>query len=314
MTYRRQERAIKKAKRTVILKVIILSIFSILIIFLLQKAFFLAINKIADLKVKFIVADQGVIEERIDAKALIIIKEDLYISKKDGRFENLVKEKQKIRLNSNIGYFIDNSGTKTLLKAPSSGIFTKKIDGLEQSIENIDLDNLSIEIFSNKNKKEKIQNDLIDANTPVFKVIDNFSPMYLLIMIADSELKEKINESQLKIVYENKILGKVKLINLKEEADHTIILLELDHFAEKLMSNRFIEVELIYNLESGYIIPEKALIEVEGKKGIYTMKGERVNFKEVEVFLIRDEQAVVKGLLPNEILVENPDSIKIRTN
>lgn len=88
------------------------------------------------------------------------------------------------------------------------------------------------------------------------------------------------------------------------------MLLELPAFCPELMGQRYIKVKLVFDSQSGIVIPEKALVNKGSEKGIYCIKEEQVYFKAVKVLKSRNHEAVIDGMEVNDILVSNPEYVR----
>ncbi len=289
------------------LKIVLLSCLAVLIIGIIYQlgqntySTFIKLNR--DIKV----AEYGHIEDKISGQAIVLNKEELASAEFEGHFENMVKDREKTSRGTLLGYYISSRG-QTPLRAPVSGIFMRRTDGLEEVFRDINLQAVSPEIFQYKTSAVA-ENMNIQAGQAVYKIVNNLEPTRLLVHFPLDNIDfDIIAKQQVNVILDGKDMGKAIVKDMKQDFGEMLIILEFNDFREELLNQRYVGVELAFNSRSGYLIPEKALVEKEGKKGIYCTKDEDITFKPVDVIKIKDGKAVVEGLNKNDMLLINPSS------
>jgi len=251
------------------------------------------------------VVEYGRLEDKQAAKAIFLNKEVTVAAEYDGRFENMVKDREKTSRGSLLGYYIGARG-QTPIMAQASGIFSLKTDGLETVLGNLSLPVVTPEVFQYQTIPPR-EGEIILAGQTIYKIVDNLLPTRLL---AHYPLEANNNDlqlkQQLKVVMAGKDLGKATITDLKTDFGEQLVMLELNGFREDLLNQRYVDVELVFGSYPGYIIPATALVEKEGKKGVFCTQDESIIFKAVEIVKIKDDKAVVEGLNKNDLLVINP--------
>jgi putative membrane fusion protein len=251
------------------------------------------------------VVKYGCLEDKLVGKAIVINREEPVLAQTEGRFENMVKENEKVSKGALLGYFTDAQG-KTPLQAQLSGIFVSHPDGLEEIFSAMSLQEVTPEIFAYKISPTTAEQP-IETGQAIFKIVDSLQPTRLLMQFPLTKVDFEVQDQQsVKILLAGKDLGKAVVTGIKQDSENLFIELECSCFQEELLSQRYVELEVVFNSYSGYLIPDKAIVESEGKKGIYCSNGEDITFKPVKIIKTKDDIVVVEGLNKNDLLVNNP--------
>ena len=298
----RLERRVKKM--TIIKAAMLLSLAVLALVFIYQ----LGVNTrstISKLGQDIRNVEYGILEDKLIGKAIVLHKEEVVVAQSEGNFENMLKDKERTPKGSLLGYYMNSEG-KIPLRAAVSGIFTCNTDGLEGVFREVNLQAITPEVFKYKTAY-KIEGQPTQSGQAIYKIVDSLQPTRLLVHFPldkinfDIEVKQKVN-----IYFKGKNLGEAQVIEMKEDFGELLVIIEFDGFREDLLSQRYIEVEVVFDSQEGYLIPEKALVEREGKKGIYCLNGEDITFKPVNVVKIKGDMLIVKGLNENDMLLTNP--------
>jgi len=302
---RRMARLERRVKKMTIIKAVMVLCLAVLALGFIYQLGVNTRSTISKLGQDIKAVEYGVLEDKLRGKAIVLRKEEVVLAESEGHFENMLKEKERTPKGSLLGYYMNSQG-KTPLRAAVSGIFTCNTDGLEEVFRDVNLQSITPEVFKYKTT-HKIEGQPTQAGQAVYKIVDSLHPTRLLVHLPldeinfDVEVKQKVN-----IYFEGKDLGKAEIIEMKKDFGELLIIIEFDGFREDLLSQRYIEIEVVFDSQEGYIIPEKALIEREGKKGIYCLNGEDITFKPVNVIKTKDGMLIVKGLNENDMLLTNP--------
>jgi putative membrane fusion protein len=255
-----------------------------------------------------ILAQYGTIEEILQGQGLVLRHETVFAAPATGFFENMVNDGKKVRINGLVGYYI-SKGEKTTLKASSSGLFTRQIDGLEGVLQNVDVSAAGPEIFSYRIQYHDPEAEF-KAGQGVYKIIDNLEPTRLLLQFPQQQVT--IDKNQLvSLTVDGTRLGECNIVDYKNDFQKLVVMVETADFREELLNKRQVSAELTLKSPSGYLIPEKSVINHGQEKGIYCVDGEEVTFRTVQVLAIKDGTAVVEGLQPNDMVIVKPDKIKL---
>jgi len=302
---RRMARLERRDKRMSVVKVGLLlglCIFALAIIYRLSINTISAVSKLnRDVKV----VEYGTMEDKLSGQAIVLNKEKLVLAASAGHFDNMVKEQEKISKGALLGYFVTAQG-QTPLRAKESGTFIRKTDGLEEVFQNIDLQAVTPEVFKYKTSQVKEEQSVLEGQ-PIYKIVDSLDPTRLLIHFPLQNINFDVKpQQQVKILLKGKELGDAVITDMKQDFGEMLIMVKFRSFQEELLPQRFVEVEVVFDSCSGYLIPEKALVENDGKKGIYCSNGEDSTFKPIKIIKTKDDICLVEGLKQNDMIVTNP--------
>ena len=249
--------------------------------------------------------EYGCLEDKLVGRAIVINHEEMVLAQNEGRFENMVKEGEKVSKGALLGYYVDAQG-KSALRAQLSGIYVSQTDGLEETFRTMSLQEVTSEVFNYKTSRAAGDRP-IAAGQAIYKIVDSLQVTRLLIQFPGDKADFEISDQQTaKVLLAGKDLGKAVVTAIKQDSENIFVIMDCSSFREELLGQRYVELEVVFNSYSGYLIPEKALVEREGKKGIYCSNGEDITFKPVKIIKIKDDIVVVEGLNINDLLVKNP--------
>ena len=251
------------------------------------------------------VVEYGTLEERLSAEAVVLNQEQIFLARDAGRFENLVKDKEKVGKGTLLGYFITNEG-KSTLRAPQAGIFVRGTDGLEEIFTHIDLAAVTPEVFQYKPVPAFLDKP-VQTGQPIYKIVDSLVPTRLLIRMTADKLESAVQPGvNVDILYENENWGQGRIAEMKQEAGDVMLLVQLDHFSDQTINKRFVKVEVVLDTHTGFLVPAEAIIEKDWEKGVYCAVGSSTKFKPVEIIKQKNDTVLVRGLDKNDFIVTNP--------
>lgn len=255
------------------------------------------------------VVTQGNLVDSINGTALVINQELLVEAPKPGRFENLVRENEKVYKGQTLGCITDQN-QKLLIISPDTGIYSTQIDGLEQVLRNPVLNATGPEIFSYQPRVVNAD-PKVTAGQPVCKVIDNLRPNTLIVRlngtdICPSDIKEG---GRVTLWIQGQKVGAALIREISLD-NPVLVKIEMDNFSEVLLGRRYYEVTINQELGSGLLIPASALLGQDVERSVYSYKDGKIYPKKVQVKKIKDGQALVTGVELNEMVVGNPSVIE----
>lgn len=270
-----------------------------------QKAF----RNLKEKRMQVVSVVWGDLVESLNGRALVINQEYLVQAPQQGCFENQVQEAAKVCKGQTLGYLVDKD-QKLLLTAPGTGIYSAQIDGMEQVLKDPVLNAVGPEVFS-------FQPRIVNADTKikagqlVCKVIDNLQPNILVVRIDGevSYLSHIKTQSRVSIWLKGQKVSSayVKEIRLDKPA---LLKLETENFSEALIGQRYYDVILTQESDSGLLIPVSAIQGDEANRKVYSYRDGKIYIKKVQVVKIKDKQALVTGLELNEMIVGDPSVIE----
>jgi putative membrane fusion protein len=244
-----------------------------------------------------VLAQYGVIEQKLSGEALVLRRDKVFGGRAGGFFDYLVNDGSKFGINTPLGYYL-SLGEKSTLRAAASGLFTRRIDGLEEVLQNIQLSAVGPETFAYRIQQHDPATEF-KPGQGVYKIVDNLAPTRFLLQFTQHQDNPALEPGQtVSLQVNERVLGKCRVIASKQDFEKLVVLVETPHFREELLHIRQAEAVLTVSSPQGYLVPEKSLLVKGKEKGIYCLNGEEVICKPVRVLAVKDGIAVVEGLQP----------------
>ncbi len=160
---------------------------------------------------------------------------------------------------------------------------------------------------------ETEKENLVDKGEPILKIVDNWQWYYNIVLPLHpgrSLTEEKNVEFEFAFFSGERISAELYYREVDEEAGEV----RLTYLVEKQIPGfekaRWTEASLLYSRHRGIIIPEEAVFEKDGRRGVYLNQGGRVVFNPVSVLETKEEQALVEGLKVNSMVITRPDLVE----
>lgn len=196
--------------------------------------------------------------------------------------------------------------------ASESGYFASKLDGYEGMISVKDIDNLTYErvqsLFSAEpNVTQNAIGKVIDGYAAKFiGIIDKTNKFVELNLMQSNSLNVRFSSSDR--VYTMSV-DSIRPIN--EDESKYLIVLDCSQLDKTLLQNRFENIEIIFDEYTGIKVPRGAIRFKDGVKGVYTILGQEITFKKIDVVYEGDDYVLTSQtsdedylLLYDQILVE----------
>lgn len=156
-------------------------------------------------------------------------------------------------------------------KAPSSGIVSYRVDGLEEKLTFQNLDSITSEMLENLHL---ITGQIVTTSTKEGKIIDNFECYIAISTKSDEAKKAKIGDNvKLKLATNKEIPAEVAKI--KEEKDGRLVIFKINQGVEYLTGYRKISLDIIWWKEQGLRVPNSSIIYENGLSYIIRIKSRR---------------------------------------
>ena len=156
-------------------------------------------------------------------------------------------------------------------KAPSSGIVSYRVDGLEEKLTFQNLDSITSEMLENLHL---ITGQIVTTSTKERKIIDNFECYIAISTKSDEAKKAKIGDNvKLKLATNKEIPAEVARI--KEEKDGRLVIFKINQGVEYLTGYRKISLDIIWWKEQGLRVPNSSIIYENGLSYIIRIKSRR---------------------------------------
>ena len=153
-----------------------------------------------------------------------------------------------------------NSGAE-YVKAPKSGIVSYKVDGLEETLTPSNFSTLSKDFLNKLNLKT---GQIVATSDECGKIIDNSYCYIATISNTEEGRNAKVDDTVRVRFSDNKTI-KAKIVYVSKENDNeNLIILSLDREIEKLTNYRKISFDLIWWSNTGFKIPNSAIVEKDG--------------------------------------------------
>ncbi len=266
-----------------------------------------ALTKQAGLETSLKLSDIKLLENQIDEKVELLNKttDISKIAEYKKQIMNLVTKKAKISGESSAsGSYLKqlynqrakleeqlNSGAE-YIKAPSSGIVSYKVDGLEETLTPNNFSTLSKEFLEKLNLKT---GQLIATNDECGKVIDSSNCYIATISNSEKAKNAKVKDSvQVRLSNTKIINAKIAYIS-QENENETLIILEIDKQISELANYRKISFDLIWWSDTGLKIPNQAIVEENGLNYVVRNRAGYLDKILVEVTRKNDKYSIVSN-------------------
>ena len=272
-----------------------------------------ALTKQAGLETSLKLSDIKLLENQIDEKVELLNKttDISKIAEYKKQIMNLVTKKAKISGESSAsGSYLKqlynqrtkleeqlNSGAE-YIKAPSSGIVSYKVDGLEETLKPNNFSTLSKEFLENLNLKT---GQLIATNDECGKVIDSSNCYIATISNSEKAKNAKVKDSvQVRLSNTKIINAKITYIS-QENENETLIILEIDKQISELANYRKISFDLIWWSDTGLKVPNQAIVEENGLNYVVRNRAGYLDKILVEVTRKNDKYSIVSNYSTDEL-------------
>ena len=255
-----------------------------------------------------IVANYETISNQFKASALVIRNEEVIFAPQAGKIELNVVEGERVSA-GNLIATISSGSKQDELYNYEPGIISYKVDGLEESLEQEDINNLSYEKISKlKGSSEAVESgERVNAGRPIFKVISNFK-FYLAVLLPKGQLQNYGLGDQVEIVFSHlptqTLHGQVYKTIL--DSPRNIMILKVDRFLAELIDLRKGQVQVIKEKHHGIVVPESAIIKEDNKTKVRVRGYVKDYTKEVRIKAkINNKVVIKKGLSPGTKVILN---------
>lgn len=255
---------------------------------------------------------KAVMHEHVErGYGLVHGKETLVIAMADGAVEPVVPEGERVR-KGNAVLKIGDSYSYTNV----AGRVSYQLDGLEDTH---DLNAICCtDLATRYEKQQETQNDnsaTYVAGEGAAKVINTFDNIYLYVTIPRSTFSSGLEPDQ---------SIPVRLTDLDEQMRATIVevldtpdgfrylKLKLGDVKETIFQQRIYQVEILYDQSYAISIAPSALVEKDGKTGVYYLQKGFVFWREVALGAVWEETGDVmieSGLETGDIIVTTPQLV-----
>ncbi|MFR4163250.1 MAG: HlyD family efflux transporter periplasmic adaptor subunit [Paraclostridium sordellii] len=197
-----------------------------------------------------------------------------------------------------------------VFKSKNSGVVSYQFDGNEEKFNFDNINQIKIkDIEGTKNNYKDISKEKkLDKGEPIARIINNLK-QFVAISCNEEEIKKfKIGQKIILSSDIEKINSKV--YDIYKEGKQYIVILEISEQNVEIYDTRIKEFDIIYKSIEGLKVPKKAVVNSDGKKGVYVVSetGD-AKFVELKGTLYESEEYIVIDHYKNDI--NGVDTIKI---
>lgn len=185
-------------------------------------------------------------------------------------------------------------GTKTEILAEQPGVYTSKIDGLEDTLSMDKIGSVTPGYLDGIPKQKSSAPGYVEAGQPLFKIVDNYG-WYYVAAIPEKEAKDlKIGQSvRLRFfdLSDYTIYATVKNIS-QPEGGKVAVSMYTNRYVESIYSSNIVSADLVVSAYEGIKLPVKCLRVKDNQTGVYVVRLGVARFVPV-TDLGRDEDWVI---------------------
>lgn len=234
---------------------------------------------------------------------LLIKEETLVRSPADGQIQFIPPDGQRLELGApaaRVAVALDDAGGITQgIAAPRAGVFCTHIDGAEGLLTPDKLDVLDLAKIEKIGEKKNplLSGSRVEKGQPVFKIIDNLTPVYYHCTIPRDELASELTVRRgMGGIWENLPLN-FRVHRLIDKGDRWEAFLLLSDYPDAILHYRKTRIRLITKKLKGLLVPRSAVVEREGSPGVYRVVKKKARWVPVQI----------EGELDGEVAVAGPD-------
>lgn len=148
-----------------------------------------------------------------------------------------------------------NSGSE-YVSAPSSGIVSYRVDGLEETLTPDNFGLLSKEFLEGLSLKT---GEIVSTSEESGKVIDNFSCYIACVLSSDLSKQAEIGDTvSLRLSNASEVEATIEYI-AQENENESVVVFKIDRYVEELISYRKISLDIIWWSADGLKVPNEAI-------------------------------------------------------
>lgn len=178
------------------------------------------------------------------------------------------------------------STNNVVYKAENAGIISYKVDGLEEVYNEENIEKIDYQLIMDNQKSASLgQRNSVKMGDPLYKIIDNFTYAMAIPVEDEKVLKTYSKDKAVDLLINSKISlkGRVSRVNRTSESKGVLIVSLNDKLSE-LGYDRVLNVSLIESRSDCFVIPTKAIVEVDNQTGVYILElNGLVKFRPIEI-------------------------------
>lgn len=251
------------------------------------------------------VLSSGELKKTYPAEGILVRDETVVSSPADGELVMRVKPGERVRAGESIAE-VKTAGEgkaawSALVRSPRTGIVSLSVDGLEGMLNPGREDILEAVRLDEVKAKERVIREgrslKCSKGQPVIKVIDNLSPLLICLTIPGGLSGDALKKGGIiTLFWENtEFTGRIKNEPAGNNAAGRMLVVQASNYPAGLLHIRKDTFNLEAGEVTGYIVPQKSLVDKDGLQGIYIMIKQQVKWVPVKVEGIVGGSAAVTG-------------------
>lgn len=201
------------------------------------------------------------------------------------------------QLESRLSALKTRAGGHYEITAPSGGVFTPRIDGMEDSLAYDKALDVTPSYLAEIDKRDNVPAGNIEAGQPLCKIVNNYT-WYFAAQMSDKEI-ENISEGQsVRLEFfdltDTIVKGTVSKISAPENGKHAVII-RTNRYVDGIYATSRAEANVITVSAEGIKLPTACLRVKDGVTGVYIVRLDTAKFVPVNVKHKNDEFAIVSA-------------------
>ncbi len=219
-------------------------------------------------------------------------------------------EEEEARLRAQLeGVRAQRSEAKATIVATMPGMVMHTIDGLEGTLQWERQESLTPRtLFTLSSSPSRIRDgESIPAGDAVLKLIDMREAVWA-VATEEGKVDDLILGMRVTLRTDEglRIQGRVTDVRYGSPPGYAVVLVSINEGVEQLGSQRLLEATVVKTASEGIRIPQSALWEKKGTRGVYVVYKTMVHFQPVDVLIIQDGWVLVLGLAAGDEVITTP--------
>ncbi len=199
------------------------------------------------------------------------------------------------RIEQELGNLKSQLNVNGALLAPVDGVFSTRIDGLENMLSLDKAMQATPSYLDNLTPNSQATSQIVELGQPVCKIVDNYNWYYAAVIDAE-EVENLSVGSQVKLAFydltSNSIVGNIKRISDKEN-NKCAVVVKTNRYVDGIYSISEIKAELIMVSVEGIKLPVDALRVKDSVTGVYVIRLDVARFVPVNLEYRNEDFAIV---------------------
>ncbi|NLJ76154.1 MAG: hypothetical protein GX325_02710 [Peptococcaceae bacterium] len=232
---------------------------------------------------------QDSINRTITLDGVLIKTEKVFKAPCSGRFHLIRPEGERLEMGAGGAKIItidaDGGETTTDMYTDVTGILCSHLDGYESILTPANMDELAPPVIGKINDRPLADGDLVDKGQPVFKIIDNLSPVYMYTTIPKADFAAGFWDEPgiLQVSWNNFDFSIIPGAQLVDNGENIEGLFLLKNFPEQIIHRRQVSIDVTAGALGGLLVPEQAVVYRDEQPGIYLVIKKKATWTPVEI-------------------------------